>query len=73
MGQKLSLGVFGMLKCIANLAYKILKIKLAFQDGVTKVNDTKSRAKFLLVAFSLVFNPIFQLSGTKCGYSLTYW
>ena len=38
---------------------KISKIKLAYQDRVTEVNDTKSQAKFLRVAFSLVFIGIF--------------
>ena len=39
----------------------------------TEVNDTKSRAKCLHVAFSLVFIAIFGLFGGKCGYSLRYW
>ena len=34
---------------------QIFKIKLAYEDGVTEVNNTKSQAKFLHVAFFLAF------------------
>ena len=52
---------------------KISKIKLACEDGVTEVNHTISGAKFLHVAFLLVFIGIFHLFGTKSAYSLTRW
>ena len=52
---------------------EIFKIKLACQDGVTDVNNTKSQAKFLHIAFCLVLNGIFRLFEAKCGYSSRYW
>ena len=54
-----------MLKCTVTFSYdKYLKLSLLVRTGVTEVNDTKSRAKFLNVAFSLVFKGIFRLFGT---------
>ena len=52
--------------------YLMFNAKLACQDGVTEINDTKLRARFLHVAFSLVSIRIFGLFGTKNGYSLKY-
>ena len=52
---------------------QIFKIKLASQDGVTEVNNTKSQATFLHVVFCLVLKGIFRLFEAKCGYSLRYW
>ena len=55
-----------MLKCKVTFSYdKYLKLSLLVRTGVTDVNDTKSREKFLHVAFSSVFIGIFLLSGTK--------
>ena len=54
-----------MLKCIVNFSYsKYLKLSKLDRTGVTKVSEMKSRAKFLLIAFSLVLIGIFQLFGT---------
>ena len=39
---------------------KIFKIKLVVRTGVTEVNNTKSRVKFLHVSFSLVFIGFFD-------------
>ena len=50
-----------------------LKSSQIVRTGVTEVNNTKSRAKFSHVAFSLVFIGVFRLFGSKCGYSLRYW
>ena len=63
-----------MLKCIVTFSCdNYLKLSQLFKTGVTEVNDTKLRAKFLQVAISLVFEEIFRLFGTKCGYSLRFW
>ena len=71
MGPKLSLGVFTMLECIVTFSYdKYLKLSELFRTEVTEINDTKSRAKFPLVAFSLVFKGISRLFGAKWGYYL---
>ena len=71
---KLSLGVFGMLKCTVTFSsIKLLKLSWLVRTGVTEVNDTKSPSKFLHNAFSLVFKAIFPLFGTKCGCSLANW
>ena len=44
-----------MLECMVTFSYdKYLKLSELFRTGVTEMNDTKSRAKFPLVAFSLV-------------------
>ena len=43
------------------------EIKLTCQDGVADVNNTNSQAKFLHVAFFLVFKGIFRPFGAKCG------
>ena len=62
MTKKLSLSVFRMLKCIVTFSCnKYLKVSQLVKTGVTEVNDTKSRAQFLHVAFSLVSIGIFQL------------
>ena len=53
--------------------WQIFKIKLACQDGVTEVNNTKSQTKFLHIAFCLALKVIFRLFKAKCGYSLRYW
>ena len=58
-----------MLKCMSY--NKFFKLEKLFRTGVIEVNDTKSRAKFLHVTFSLVFKAIFRLFGTKSRYSLT--
>ena len=75
MAKKLALVAFGMLKCIVTFScHKYLKFfKLACQERVTGVNNTKSQAKFVHVAFSLVFIGIFRLFRTKCGYFLRHW
>ena len=48
---------------------QMFKMKLACQDGVTEIDDTKSRLKFLLVVFSVVFKVVVfsRLFGTKLG------
>ena len=57
-----------MLKCIITFSYnKYLKLSQLFRTGVTEISDTKSRAKFLLLAFSLVFKGTSRLFGTKWG------
>ena len=62
-----------MLKCIVSFSYnKYLKSSELVRTGVTEVSDTKSRAKFIHVTFSIVFIGIFRLFGTKSGYSVTY-
>ena len=63
--KKLSIGVFEMLKCIVTFTYdKYLKLSWLVRTAVTEVNDTKSREKFLYVAFSLFFIGIFLPFGT---------
>ena len=70
---------FVLYQIISNVTLHILNEKSERQKsylvrmGVTEVKDTKSQAKFLHIAFPLVVIGIFQLFGTKCGYSLTYW
>ena len=52
-----------MLKCIVTFLYnKYLKLSKLVRTRVTEINNTKSRAKFLHVAFSLVFMGVFQFS-----------
>ena len=46
---------------------QMFKIKLSCQDGGTEIDDTKSRARFLLIAFSLVCIGISRRFGTKWG------
>ena len=50
--QELSLGIFGMLTCMVIFFMKqILEIRLACQDGVTEVNNTKSGENFFTFHF----------------------
>ena len=63
-----------MLKCMVTFSYnKYFKLSWLVRTRVIEVNDTKSRAKFLDVTFSLAFIGTFRLFGTENGYSLTYW
>ena len=60
-----------MLKYIVSFLYdKYLKLSLLVRTGVTEVNSTNSRAKFIHVVFSFVFIGIVRLFGTKYGYFL---
>ena len=59
-GQKFSVGVFGMNVEMRSYFFMQHIFKWLVRTGVTEVNDTKSRAKFLHVAFQLlVFIRIF--------------
>ena len=55
-----------MLKCIVTFTYnKYLKLSYFVRTGATEVNDTKSRAKFIHVAFSIVFWGSFDMLELK--------